>query len=139
MLRDLVIARLKAQVPALKRVGMAIDLAAAKADISVAFPRAYVMTLGENGGTSRYLSGAVAQKRSVRIGVVLMVKNVRDNVGAATTSDMDALRQVTDAALFGWGADDAHSPLIFMRGSLLGLAEGELWWQDEYTTEFDRR
>jgi hypothetical protein len=139
MLRDLVIARLKAQVPALKRVGMAIDLAAAKADISVAFPRAYVMTLGENGGTSRYLSGAVAQKRSVRIGVVLMVKNVRDNVGTATASDMDALRQVTDSALFGWGADDAHSPLIFARGSLLGLAEGELWWQDEYTTEFDRR
>lgn len=139
MLRDLIIARLKTQVPALKRVGKAVDLAAAKADVSVVFPRAYVMTLGENGGTSRYASGTVAQKRVVRIGVVLMVKNVRDTTGNATSNDMDALRLLTDAALFGWEADAAHSPLIFNRGSLLGLVEGDLWWQDEYTTEFDRR
>lgn len=139
MLRDLVIARLKAQVPALKKVGMAIDLAAAKTDPSKAFPRAYVMTLAEAGGSSRYLSGTVAQKRTQRVGIVLMVSNVRDTVGIATSQDMDALRLVTDGALFGWGPDDAHSPLLFARGTLLGLIEGQLWWQDEYTTEFDRR
>lgn len=139
MLRDLVIARLKTQVPALKKVGMAIDLAAAKTDPSKAFPRAYVMTLAEAGGGNRYLSGFVAQKRTQRIGVVLMVSNVRDTTGETTGGDMDALRSLTDAALFGWSADDAHAPLIFARGSLLGLIEGQLWWQDEYTTEFDRR
>lgn len=139
MLRDFIIARLKAQIPALKRVGKAVDLAAAKADVSVAFPRAYVMTLGESGGAIRYMSSTVAQKRVMRIGVVLMVKNVRDTIGSATGNDMDALRQLTDAALFGWAADTTHSPLVFNRGSLLGLVGGELWWQDEYTTEFDRR
>lgn len=52
---------------------------------------------------------------------------------------MDALRAQTDAALFGWLPDELHSPLVFSSGKLLGLLDNELWWQDEYTTEFDRR
>lgn len=139
MIRDLIIAHLKAQIPTLKRVGSATDLASAKTDIKSAMPCAYVMQLAEQGGAIRYMTGVVAQKRIQRYAVVLMVRNVRDATGLAASIDMDALRLLTDAALFGWIPDATHSPLIFTGGKLLGLFDGELWWQDEYTTEFDRR
>jgi len=138
MLRDLIIERLKTGVPALKRVSSAADLASAKADAKQ-FPCAYVMTLAEQGGEARYMTGLVAQRRIVKIGVVLAVKNVRDATGMAAGGDMDALRSQTDAALFGWRPDNDHEALIFSGGKLLALIDGEVWWQDEYTTEFDRR
>ena len=139
MLRELVIARLRAQVPDLRRVGSALDLAGARAEIKGQYPCAFVMTVAEAGGPARYMTGRVAQKRTPRIAVVLMVRNMRDGTGLAASSDMDALRAQTDAALFGWLPDELHSPLVFSSGKLLGLLDNELWWQDEYTTEFDRR
>lgn len=138
MLRDLVIERLKANIPALRNVSTAADLASAKIDAKQ-FPCAYVLLLAEQGGAARYMTGLVAQQRIQRIGVVLAVRNVRDAVGSAASVDMDALRTQTDAALFGWKPDEAHEALIFSSGKLLALIDGEIWWQDEYTTEFDRR
>jgi len=139
MLRDLIIARLKAQVSGLRKVGTAADLAGAQADTQNQFPCAFVLVLAEQGGAPRYMSGLTAQKRTPRIAVVLAVKNVRDMIGNASGGDMELLRQQTDAALFGWMPDGDHAPLIFASGKLMGLLGGELWWQDEYTTEFDRR
>jgi hypothetical protein len=138
MLRDLIIAHLKAQVPSLKKVGMAMDLNAAMNETKQ-FPCAFVMSIAETGAANRYMTGAVAQKRTQRIAVLLAVRNVRDATGQAADTDMDALRSQTDAALFGWQANDTHSPLVFSAGKIMGLINGNLWWQDEYTTEFDRR
>jgi len=138
MLRDLIIARLQTQCPSLKRVSTAADLASAKTDAKQ-FPCAYVLTLAEQGGAARYMTGLVAQQRNVRIGVVLAVRNVRDATGAAASADMEVVRVETDAALFGYRADEAHEVLVFSQGKLLALIDGEIWWQDEYTTEFDRR
>ena len=141
MLIDLAITRLKAQVPALKAVGTAADLALARANAaaSVQFPRAYVLTVAETGQNNRFLSGGVAQHRQVRLAVVLVVRNVRDASGVAAGGDMQTLRALTDAALFGYTPADFIEPLMFDAGKLLALQDGELWWQDEYLTSFDRR
>jgi len=139
MLIDLVIARLKSQVPNLKKVGTAADLGLAKGDASNQYPRAYVMVVAEHGSQNRYMTGAVAQERQVHLAVVLVARNVRDAAGAAAGADMEVLRQVTDAALFGWTPTEVHQPLVFSTGKLLTLLDGELWWQDEYATAYDRR
>lgn len=136
-LSDLIVARLNT-IAELKKVGKAADLASAKTDAKT-FPCAYVVTLAERGGEARYMTGMVAQQRTPRMGIVLAVRNVRDATGAAGSGDMDALRALTDAALFGWKPDEAHDALIFTGGALLTLLDGEVWWQDEYTTKFDRR
>jgi hypothetical protein len=138
MLHDLIVAQIKTAVPELKKVSLVADLASAKADAK-SFPCAYVLTLSEQGGLPRYMSGVVAQQRTARIGVVLAVRNVRDAAGTAAAGDMDALRAQVDAALFGWKPDEAHGALIFTGGALLALLDGEVWWRDEYTTAFDRR
>ncbi len=138
MLRDLVIERLKADMPSLRKVGTAADLAAARTDAKQ-FPCAYVLTLSERGSSARFMTGLVAQQRIQRIGLVLAVRNVRDAAGAAASVDMDALRTQTDAALFGWKPNEVHDALVFESGKLLALIDGEVWWQDEYTTGFDRR
>lgn len=139
MLRDLIITRLKDQVISLRKIGKAADLASAMQDGSNQFPRAYVLPNAEQGGQPRLMTGAVAQRRTPRIGIVLVVKNVRDMVGDAAGSDMEALRLLTDEALFGWKPDDAHSALMFAGGRLLNISNGEVWWQDDYTTDYDRR
>lgn len=140
MLSDLIIARLKAQVPALHYVGRAVDLTAAQKEMKPAmFPAAFVLPLSETGGAPRYMTGVVAQKRTAGFSVVLVVRNLRDLSGAAASSDIEALRQLTDAALFGWVPDATHNAMIYNKGAMICLLQEELWWQDEYSTSFDRR
>lgn len=139
MLTELIIARLQAKVPALLFVGSAADVPSGATGMRNQVPCAYVYNMSESGTDSRYLTGMVAQKRQQRVAVALVVKNVRDMQGAAASQDMDALRVQTDAALFGWTPDAVYAPLIFVSGRFLGFKDGQLWWQDEYTTHFDRR
>lgn len=135
----LTIDRLRTQCPQLKDVLPASDLAAIKEQPPLRFPTAYVLAVRESGSGNRYMTGAVAQRRQMTVAIMLLVKNVRDARGGAATTDMDALRILVDDALFGWLPSQEYEPLVFQRGSLMQMHGGELWWQDEYTTEYDRR
>jgi hypothetical protein len=52
---------------------------------------------------------------------------------------LDGLRVKVDAALFGWEPAAIYDPLLFVRGGLIELKDGVLWWQDEYSTQTDKR
>lgn len=139
-LSALLIARIKSSVPALLDVFTGADLAALKEGQPLRSPTAFVFMLNEAGGANRYMTGAVAQKRSQQVAVVLAVRNVRDATGAKAQLDVDGLRAQVDAALFGWSPNAAiYDPLTFQRGGLVELSNGWIWWQDEYLTQFDRR
>lgn len=140
MIADLLVARLKLAVPLLRTVGKAADLTQAQQGAaSRPLPCAYVVALGEQSADSFAATGATTQTRIPRLGVVLAVKKVRDLIGDAAGTDMDALRLQVDAALFGWLPEASYTPLLFTQGRLLGMLDSELWWMDEYTTETQRR
>lgn len=135
----LLIARLKASVPDLKDVQGGANLAALKEFPPARFPCAYVYVTAEQGGANRYMTGLTAQRRTQTLGVVLVVRNVRDAIGAAAQSDLDALRVKVDAALMGYIPAPEYEPLVFSRGALLSLGDALLWWQDDYQTSRDVR
>lgn len=137
MLQNLIIARLLDKVST-RHIYAAASLAAVQA-ASPLMPAVFVLSTGEQGGDTRYLSGTVAQKRIASFTIISAVKNVRDAHGAAASSDMIQLRSQIDDALFGWTPDAAYSPIIFSQGASAGFIDQELWWQDHYSTLFDRR
>lgn len=134
-----IIDRLKQQVPELRKVGISADLQSAQADTGNLFPRAYVMQVAEQGGANGGMTNAVIQERIQRFAIVLAARNVRDLRGESASADMTTLRDKVDTALFGWQPTPAHGPSMFSSGRLVALLDGQLWWQDEYTTATQRR
>jgi len=126
--------RLNTHVTALRQTGGAADLAAARDDLRIA-PAAYVIPLRETPGRNE-LGEAIWQRVTVRLGLVLAVRNVRDARGEAAAEDLEALRQSVRAALLGWAPAMGHDPLEYGGGRLLALTNAILWWQDDFTTAF---
>ena len=76
----LVIERLKALVPDLRKVGGAADYAAVQELRGFATPSAFVIFAGESGGTTGP-RGARVQPAVTRFGLVLAVRNYRPGAG----------------------------------------------------------
>lgn len=129
-----IIARLSGQVSGLRKVEGVAALAALKSGVSVS-PAAYVLPISEAAGENQIAVNAVSQRVRIRFGVILMVRNVRDPRGEeAHDAGLDDLRGQVTAALVGWEPDAAHDPCTYAGGRLLELADGAIWWQDEFIT-----
>lgn len=138
MLQALILAHLKAQLTGVNIKGAA-TLSAVQSAKPV-LPAVFIVMTHEQGVNTRYLSGQIAQKRAANFTVITAVTNLRDAIGEAASTDLVTLRKQVDAALFGWSPDGTTlAPIIFNNGNSAGFIDQELWWQDHYTTEFDRR
>lgn len=137
-LTQLIAAHLAASVTSLAAVGDAADLAAIKRE-TMKYPSAYVVPLADKGGPNDLDTGLVEQRREPRIGVVMVVRNVRATKGATALSDVETLRQAIDDALLGWSPEAKYDPMLFASGKLLSMENGVMFWQDEYTTAYLRR
>lgn len=129
------IARLLAEVSALKLVAGATEFGAASESNPPATPAAYVIRLRETGGP-RATYSRVEQRVPVEIGIVLVTRNVADAKGAAAGVDMETLRSAVRTALLGW-EPPAADPLEFGAGGLLAFRDQHLWWQDSYRSTYD--
>jgi hypothetical protein len=129
---SLIIARLKEQLSGLKSIGASADLDAAVAGMA-AMPAAFVLPLAESASGNDML-GSTEQRITQSFGVVQVLYNRRDALGAAALSDLAALRLALRTALVGWVPDDATGePVLFTGGRLLRLdGDGQLWWTDEF-------
>ena len=133
-LAALVAARLAATAGVPGTVGDAADLSSARGG-TLTFPAAFVIPLAEAAGPNALGAGAVEQRRTVRVGVVLAVRNLRARGGEALQG-IEALRGAVDAALLGWPPADRYDPLLFGSGKLVSMEDGVMWWQDEYLTAY---
>lgn len=130
---DLVIARLKARLVALRGgVGGSADLDAALRGTFVA-PAAYVVPLAERG-TEVPTNGPTRQRITSLFGVIQVVENLRDTTGAAALVDLKSLRAQVRDALVGWVPDtETGEPVIFVSGELVQAeGDGRIWWSDEF-------
>lgn len=130
---ELVVARLQAQVSALKRVAGAAEFAAAMPDVKQ-LPSAYVIELANRVGPSGTGTLVVSQLNEIRFGVVLAVRNLSDTRGEAAKAALNTLRESVMTALLGWPPEPDYDPCEYGGGRLLQIDNQVLWWQDEYVT-----
>jgi hypothetical protein len=129
-----VIARIRDQVPALKRVAGAADFAAAAPDAKQ-LPAAFVVALSDRAGPNRLAVQATEQLMDARFGVIVAAQNLRDPRGEQAAVELRALRAAVAGALLGWTPDgETLEPIEFAAGRMLQLDNLVLWWQDDYTT-----
>lgn len=135
---QLVIARLKDQVPALRKAAGAADFAAAAPDLKQT-PAAYVLELANTAERNSLATVAVSQRNEIRFGVMLAVQNLRDATGEKAQADTRTLREAVMTALLGWQPDADYDVLEYGGGRLLQLDNLVLWWQDDYFTSIYQR
>lgn len=135
---DEIVQRLRDTVPALKHIGKAVEFAAAVETNPPATPACFVIGLAETPGGVMTAESCM-QRVSATVGLVLVVRNVGDKTGAAASSDMETLRKLVRAQVYGWAPAAGYDPLERGQGSLLVFRDGHLWWQDLFkTTYYDR-
>lgn len=129
---SLIVARLKAQLTALRSVGASADLDAAIEGPS-AMPAAFVLPLAESAQDME-MTGATGQRITQAFGVLHVLSNKRDAQGGAALDDLKTHRLSLRAALVGWVLDETTGePVTFTGGRLLRLdGDGRLWWIDEF-------
>lgn len=130
---DLVVARLQAQVVALRKVAGAADFAAAQADLRQS-PAAFVIETSNRAAPSRTGTEVVSQDTEIRFGVILAAQNLRDPRGGNAKTAMNALRETVLGALLGWKPEADYDPCEYSTGRLLLMNDHVLWWQDEFVT-----
>jgi len=129
---SLILARLKAQLPALRSLGQSADLAAAKSGM-LALPGMFVVPL-KDLATPEDMTSATSQQITQTFGVVVGLRNSRDALGGAALDELHPHRLALRAALVGWVPDtDTGEPVHFSAGHLLEIdGEQRLWWVDEF-------
>jgi hypothetical protein len=134
----LIVARLLDQVAALKRIEEASGVSTAIDDIKAAAPVAYVIPIRDQVG-SNVLANAVSQQVTAQFGILLGIKNVRDPLGAKAREALTPVRSDVADALLNWQPGGSYDKCEFAAGRLVQLANGVLWWMDEYRTRFEIR
>lgn len=134
MIQEL-IERIKVTVPAIKFVGSAADFQAAAESSPPVTPACFVIALGENPAANA-LGDILLQHVQAAVGIVLVVRNVTDTKGVAAGIDMEVLRKLVKAQVFGWVALPDLAPLERGASDILAWRTGHLWWQDIYLTSY---
>jgi hypothetical protein len=130
--------RIKTTVPALRLVGRAAEFQAAVESNPKVTPACYVVPILEQPGPS--VDADIMQQRiTVTVGVIFVVRNVGDTVGAAASADLEGLRRAVRDQVYGWVAAPGMDPFERGTGHLLTFRDGHVWWQDLFITSyFDR-
>lgn len=100
-------------------------------------PAAFVLLTSEDADPSRYATGAHAQRTRSRFGVLQAVRELSDAKGGAGMTTLQTVRTAVIGALIGWQPESVDEPIDFVRGQLVDLQDGVLWWLDEFGTSFD--
>ncbi len=132
---SLIVARLRDQVSALRKVEGAAEFAAAEPDLKLT-PAAFVIELANRTAPSRTGTEVVSQVNEIRFGVVMAVQNLRDVRGDAAKATLNPLRESVMTALLGWVPEPEYDPCEYGGGRLVQIANQVLWWQEEYVTRF---
>jgi len=129
------VARIKQTVPELRLVGRAAEFQAAVENNPKATPACFVVPVQEQPGRS-ISSDVLQQEVTATVGVILVVRNVGDTLGAGAGADLETLRKAVRSQVFGWQAGPGLDPFERGRGQLLAFRDGHVWWQDQFITSY---
>jgi hypothetical protein len=137
-----IVDRLKVAVPQLRSVGRAADYAAVRTLQDFPAPCAFVILAAERG-LSRPIGRAprgeqISARQTVEVsfGVVVAVRNWRQQQGEQIADELRTIVGATRAALMGYVPDvDGARPCEFVRGDLQDYSTGTAIWADVYATQ----
>lgn len=135
MLGDDVTARLEGEVPALAGlIGTAGQLADAMQRNALAQRplSAFVLPLGLRGGGGEAATGVFRQAVNRMVGVVLVVREAADALGARAVAKLEPLIEDVVAAIVGWAPDWAVGVFKLSRGELLSMGGGACTYQLDF-------
>lgn len=136
---DLVIARLKSQVPTLRNVRGAADYASIKQFSDFVPPEAFVLLARERGVEA---PGNSRQPARVLFGVIVVARNYREQRGKpALDAATPLVGQVRDA-LIGWIPQDGNGVPVrggrgcqWSQGDVMDYDQATLLWSDVFSTQ----
>ncbi len=133
---SLIVARLKAQVPAFDMIEGAAGLETAMHGGARKLPACFVVAASEQSSVVTNMPGAVHQRVVDQFDVVYAVKNISNRGGAtAFDDDLRLLRMAAMQALIGWEPEPSFGVCTHNNGALITLANGVIWWKDRFETE----
>jgi len=128
-----VIARLKAGVASLKRVSGAADYATIKALRDFTTPDAFVLLAREKPIPR---AGGGHQAATVNFGVVLAVRNYREQRGVQSDNELRTVLGQIRGVLMGWIPDvPGGRACQLVQGAVLDYDASTLIWSDVYQTQ----
>lgn len=137
-----IIARIKANVPALRSVAGAADYASITKLLDFAPPCAYVLLARERaepnppGNAMPGTQVSVQQRVPVTFGVVMAVRNYREQLGAQSADDLQTIVGAVRACLLGWVPDMSGArACMLQQGDLVQYDRAVSLWADVYQTQ----
>lgn len=131
---DQVIGRLRAQVPELQLVEGAGAYAAIRSLGDFRPPSAFVLLVNERSDGEVPKGGR--QRALATFGVVLAVRNYRDQIGAAAMNDVSPLVGRIRDLIIGWQPEiQGGRPCQWLQGDVLDYDASTLLWCDVFKTQ----
>ncbi|MGD9767968.1 MAG: hypothetical protein AB7U62_10005 [Pseudolabrys sp.] len=126
--------RTKAQVPALVSVDQVAELAALvqSGALPQQFPASYVIPLGFDARAGEVASGMFTQMLEEVVGVVLIAQAIGDPKGLRALATIDTLITAVIAALVGWSPTGAIGAVRAVRGRLMSMDNGVVFYQLDF-------
>ena len=115
-------------------IGDAIGLAAVS-NRPPASPAAYVIPIRDVSGDNSRMTG-VLQRTEMDVGVVIIVDNVSDDLGAAARQDLEVLKDAVRTALIGWQPASAEDVITHVSGELTNAKGGTVWWEEQFAAAY---
>jgi len=136
-----VIERLAANVPALRKVAGAADYATVTRLQDFTPPSAHVLLAREVAETTQVgdatpgTQAAVRQSVPASFGVVVAVRNFREQMGAQSAETLRPILGAIRKQLIGWVPDGCSEPVLLKSGGLRDYDRATTVWIDVYTTQ----
>jgi hypothetical protein len=128
-----VIARLRAEVPAIKLVEGLGEWARLEAPPLLS-PAAYVLPSATAATPNGLVAGGFRQSLTETVAVVTVMRNLRDPRGAQASLDLAGVRDLARAALLGWVPIAGWEQVELVSGQLVGQVEDAMVWRDLITS-----
>lgn len=118
-------------------LGGALEYAGLK-QVPALLPAGYVVPQAERAGGNDRASGAVDQRVTAELAVMLLIAGAarRD---AAVSEQLEQLTAGVKARLLGWRHPDASGPTLYSGGGLVGLDANALVWAVRFTAPYHLR
>jgi hypothetical protein len=96
---------------------------------------AFVIPLGFNGGIPDAATGIFRQLIDDQVGVVLVVQAPGDPQAKTALAKIDVLSKAVINAVAGWAPDDVIGVFRAVRGRLVSIAAGTVFFQIDFAVE----
>lgn len=129
------VARLQEAGTPFLQVAGAAELEAAMVGGLKSNQAAFVIPLAHGAAPNERVN-AVYQRIPYAVGVVIVVRNLQDAQGGKAQASLDTCWNWVKGKLLGWVPTTDHEPVEYEGGRMVALANGFLWWQDDWSSAF---